>query len=67
MWYTLCSLLEDNLHSDTNTEQDLFTVGPSSLFLHSEETYDITKRFSTAASNQGIYIYLYVNTHVCVC
>ena len=52
--------LEDGLHADSNEEQDLFTVGPSSLFLHSEETNttsDVVKRFSTTASNQG-YIYI---------
>ena len=55
------------MHSDTNKEQDLFTVGPSSLFLHSEETYDVIKRFSTTVSNQGRYIiYIILYTYTCV-
>jgi len=51
------------LDTNTNADHDVFTVKelplpmcPSSLFLHSEQTYvpsDIIERYATAEANQG--------------
>ena len=60
IWFTLLIFLEDGLHNDTITEQDLF--GQNSLFLHPEETFassDVIKQFSTAALSPGTYVYIY--------